>query len=100
VVTAWSVEGSDDVRFITLGLIEGQPLDRLISGNGLLADRIIEIAGTIAEGARRSSRRGNCAQRRRRMGWCRKQVQSFRVEFGLAKAPRLQSLGGLHPEGK
>jgi TolB-like protein len=30
-------------------LIEGQPLDQLISANVLLADRIIEIAGAIAE---------------------------------------------------
>src|SRR5215470_13226281 len=30
-------------------LIEGQPLDRLISTNGLPADRIVEIAGALAE---------------------------------------------------
>jgi TolB-like protein/Tfp pilus assembly protein PilF len=49
VVTIYSVEESENVHFITMELIEGQPLDRLISANGLGADRIIEIAGAIAE---------------------------------------------------
>ena len=49
VVTVYSVEEWDGVHFITMELIEGQPLDRLISANGLPADRIIEIAGAIAE---------------------------------------------------
>src|SRR5262249_44188587 len=49
VVTVYSVEELDNVHFITMELIEGQPLDRLISANGLAADRIIEIGGAIAE---------------------------------------------------
>ena len=49
VVTVFSVEESDNVHFITMELIEGQPLDRLISSNGLPPDRIIEIAGAVAE---------------------------------------------------
>src|SRR5277367_2907517 len=49
VVTVYSVEESDNVHFITMELLEGQPLDRLISADGLPADRIIEIAGAIAE---------------------------------------------------
>lgn len=40
---------SDNVHFITMELIEGQPLDRLISANDLLVEQIIEIAGAIAE---------------------------------------------------
>jgi serine/threonine protein kinase len=49
VVTVYSVEESDGVHFITMELIEGQTLDRLISANGLPVDRIIEIARSIAE---------------------------------------------------
>ncbi|SRR5579883_1405137 len=49
VVTVYSVEESGNVHFITMELIEGQPLDRLISANGLQTDRIIEIASAIAE---------------------------------------------------
>ena len=49
VVTVYSVEESDNVHFITMELLEGETLDRLISANGLPSDRIIEIAGAIAE---------------------------------------------------
>lgn len=49
VVTIFSVEESDNVHFITMELIEGQPLNRVISAKGLPADRIIEVAGAIAE---------------------------------------------------
>lgn len=58
VVTIFSVEKSDNVHFITMELIEGQPLDRLISANGLPADRIIEIAGAIAEALAAAHERG------------------------------------------
>ena len=43
------VEESDNVHFITMELIEGEALDRLISSSGLPADKIIEIAGAVAE---------------------------------------------------
>ncbi len=49
VVTLYSVEESDGVHFLTMELIEGQPLDRLIPANGLPAERIVEIAGALAE---------------------------------------------------
>jgi serine/threonine protein kinase/tetratricopeptide (TPR) repeat protein len=49
VVTIFSVEESHNVHFITMELISGKPLNRLILANGLPADRIIEIAAAIAE---------------------------------------------------
>jgi serine/threonine protein kinase/tetratricopeptide (TPR) repeat protein len=49
VVTLYSVEESDGVHFLTMELIEGQPLDRLIPANGLPVERIVEIAGALAE---------------------------------------------------
>lgn len=49
VVTLFSVEQSGDLHFITMELIDGQPLDRLISPNGLPPDRIIEISVAMAE---------------------------------------------------
>lgn len=49
VVTVYSVEEDKGVHFITMELIAGETLDRLISANGLPADRIIEIAGALAE---------------------------------------------------
>ena len=49
VVTVFSVENTDDVHFITMELIEGHTLDRLIPSDGLEAHRIVEIGGEIAE---------------------------------------------------
>src|ERR1700720_1802908 len=49
VVTLYSVEESDSVHFLTMELIEGQPLDRLIPADGLAVERIVEIAGALAE---------------------------------------------------
>ena len=49
VVTVYSVEEAENIHFITMELIEGQPLDRLISAQGLPSDRILEIAGAVAE---------------------------------------------------
>jgi TolB-like protein len=49
VVTLYSVEESEGVHFLTMELIEGQSLDWLISSNGLPAERVIEIAGAMAE---------------------------------------------------
>jgi serine/threonine protein kinase len=43
------VEESDGVHFLTMELIEGHPLDRLIPANGLPVERIVEIAGAVAE---------------------------------------------------
>ena len=49
VVTLYSVEESDGVHFLTMELIEGQPLDRLIPADGLPSERIVAIAGALAE---------------------------------------------------
>jgi TolB-like protein len=49
VVTLYSVEESEGIHFLTMELVEGPSLDRLIPGNGLPVDRIVEIAGALAE---------------------------------------------------
>jgi len=49
IVTIHSVEESNGVHFLTMQLVEGQPLDRVISGNGLPVERVVEIAGALAE---------------------------------------------------
>src|SRR5882672_4453654 len=48
IVTIYSVEDFDGVHFLTMQLVEGLPLDRLISQNGLPVDQIIAIAGSLA----------------------------------------------------
>lgn len=49
IVTLYSVESCDGVHFLTMELIEGQRLDRLISANGLPVETIVEIASALAE---------------------------------------------------
>jgi serine/threonine protein kinase/tetratricopeptide (TPR) repeat protein len=49
VVTLYSVEESDSVHFLTMELIEGRTLDRLLPANGLPVERIVEIGGALAE---------------------------------------------------
>jgi serine/threonine protein kinase/tetratricopeptide (TPR) repeat protein len=58
VVTLYSVEECDGVHFLTMELIEGQPLDRMISASGLPIERIVEIAGAVAEGLAAAHEKG------------------------------------------
>jgi TolB-like protein/Tfp pilus assembly protein PilF len=49
VVGVYSVEESDGVHFLTMQLVEGESLDRLISEGGMAVERIIEIGTAVAE---------------------------------------------------
>src|SRR5271166_1420094 len=49
IVTIHSVEESDGVHFLTMQLVEGQPLDRLICAGGLPLEQIVEIASALAD---------------------------------------------------
>jgi TolB-like protein len=49
IVTLHSVEEVDGVHFLTMELVEGRSLDRLIPEGGLPVDRILDIAAAIAE---------------------------------------------------
>jgi len=49
VVSVYSVEEADGVHFLTMQLVEGQPLDRLIPEGGLPVERILEIAVALAD---------------------------------------------------
>jgi len=48
IVTVHSVEEADGVHFLTMQLVEGQPLDRLIPEGGLPVGRILDIATALA----------------------------------------------------
>jgi serine/threonine protein kinase len=48
IVTIFSVEEAEGVHFLTMELVEGQPLDRLIPEGGLAVGRIVEIATALA----------------------------------------------------
>jgi len=49
IVTVYSVEEADGVHFLTMQLVEGQPLDRIIPGSGLPRERLLAIAISLAE---------------------------------------------------
>jgi TolB-like protein/Tfp pilus assembly protein PilF len=48
IVTIYSVENADGIHFLTMELVEGQSLDRLIPPSGLGVDRIIAIATALS----------------------------------------------------
>ncbi len=56
IVTVYSVEEADGVHFLTMQLVEGRPLDRIISAEGLPLERILAIANGPRRGARRRAR--------------------------------------------
>jgi len=49
VVGVYSVEESDGVHFLTMQLVEGESLDRLIPEGGMPLDRLLVIATALAE---------------------------------------------------
>src|SRR5579863_2168422 len=49
IVTIHSVEECDGVHFLTMQLVEGLPLDRLIPEGGLPVEQIIGIAGALGD---------------------------------------------------
>jgi serine/threonine protein kinase len=49
IVTIHSVEEADGVHFLTMQLVEGLPLDRLIPAGGLPVEQIVEIASALGE---------------------------------------------------
>ena len=49
IITLFSVEEADGIHFLTMELVEGLRLDRLIPASGLPVERIVEIASALAE---------------------------------------------------
>jgi len=49
IVTIFSVEEAEGIHFLTMELVEGQSLERLIPAGGLHVERIVEIASALAD---------------------------------------------------
>jgi len=49
IVTIHTVEECDGFHFLTMQLVEGQPLDRLIPAGGLPVEQIVDIASALAD---------------------------------------------------
>ncbi len=58
VVTLYSVEHSEDTRFLTMELIDGEPLSELIPAGGLQIDRLLELALPVTEAVAAAHARG------------------------------------------
>jgi len=49
IVTIFSVEESGGIHFLTMELVEGQPLDRMITANGIPVRQIVDIGVALAD---------------------------------------------------
>ena len=49
IVTIFSVEEAGGVSFLTMELVEGQPLDHMIPAGGLAVEQMVEIATALAD---------------------------------------------------
>ena len=49
IVTIHSVEESGDLRFLTMELVDGQPLSRVIPASGFVLERLLDIAVQLAD---------------------------------------------------
>jgi len=58
VVGVYSVEESEGQHFLTMQLVEGESLDRLISSDGMAVDQILGIASAVAEALAAAHDRG------------------------------------------
>ena len=58
IITIYSVEESDGIHFLTMQLVEGLPLDRLIPEGGLPVERIFEIASALGDAVAAAHEKG------------------------------------------
>jgi len=58
IVTLYSLEDEAGVRFLTMELVEGQSLDRLVTPGGLPAARVLELAIPLADALVTAHERG------------------------------------------
>lgn len=49
IVTTYSVEECDGIHFLTMQLVEGQALDRVIPTGGLAVEQIVELASALGD---------------------------------------------------
>src|SRR6267142_3621602 len=86
IITLFSVEDESGVRFLTMELVEGQSLDRLVTPCGLPLSRVLELAMPLAQALVAAHERGVVHRDLKpgnvmvtRDGWVKV------LDFGLAK---------------
>jgi len=94
IVTIHSVEESDGVHFLTMQLVEGQPLDRLIPAGGLPVEQIVEIASALADALAAAHEKGIVHRDLKPANVMVSNEGRVKVlDFGLAKDVRGANLG-------
>ncbi len=94
IVTIYSVEESEGVHLLTMQLIEGQPLDHLITSAGLSLDQIVEIATALADALAAAHEKGIVHRDLKPANVMVSNEGRVKVlDFGLAKDIRAANLG-------
>ncbi len=94
IVTIYSVEESDGVHFLTMQLVEGQPLDRLIPAGGLAVEQIVEIASALGDALSAAHEKGIVHRDLKPANVMVTNDGRVKVlDFGLAKDVRGSNLG-------
>jgi TolB-like protein/Tfp pilus assembly protein PilF len=86
IVTVYSLEEADGVRFLTMQLVEGETLDALIPNGGLPVEGFFEIALPLAEAVAAAHARGIVHRDLKPSNVIRSREGRVKVlDFGLAK---------------
>jgi TolB-like protein/Tfp pilus assembly protein PilF len=94
IVTIYSVEECDGVHFLTMQLVEGLPLDRLIPQGGLGFEQIVEIAGALGDALAAAHEKGIVHRDLKPANVMVSDEGRVKVlDFGLAKDVRASNLG-------
>src|SRR5271167_3026885 len=94
IVTIYSVEESDGIHFLTMQLVEGQPLDRLLCAGGLPFEQIVEIASALGDALAAAHEKG-IVHRDLKPGnvMVSSEGRVKVLDFGLAKDGRAANVG-------
>jgi TolB-like protein len=94
IVTIHSVEECDGVHFLTMQLVEGQPLDRLICADGLPLEQIVDIASALGDALAAAHEKGIVHRDLKPANVMVSNEGRVKVlDFGLAKDVRGSNLG-------
>jgi TolB-like protein/Tfp pilus assembly protein PilF len=94
IVTIHSVEECAGIHFLTMQLVEGQPLDRLICAGGLPIEQIVEIASALGDALAAAHEKGIVHRDLKPANVMVSNEGRVKVlDFGLAKDVRGSTLG-------